>query len=223
MFDRAGDPACFQRSRTDAQQIVNRFLALSDPPLTAQEPDMTDDRQTPPAGKQMTPEEARQFTDQVFERARSGDADMLRRLVENGLPPNLRNHKGDTLLMLASYHGHLDASRALLELGADPNIVNDNGQTPLAGAGFKGNVAMAELLIAHGADVNAAGPDGKTALMFAAMFNRTAIVELLLGHGADPAAQDGNGVTALDVAQSMGAQDTPALLAEALAKRGLAS
>ena len=48
---------------------------------------------------------------------------MLGRLLASGLPANLRNHKGDTLLMLASYHGHLDAVRVLLEHGADDYIL----------------------------------------------------------------------------------------------------
>lgn len=81
----------------------------------------------------MTDEEAAAFAEEVFERARRGDAPMLERLLQSGLPANLRNHKGDTLLMLASYHGHIDAVRVLLAHGADPLIANDNGQLPIAG------------------------------------------------------------------------------------------
>jgi ankyrin repeat protein len=97
--------------------------------------------------------------EQVFDRARQGDADMLQRLLEKGLPANLRNHKGDTLLMLASYHGHLDAVRVLLEHGADPSIANDNGQLPVAGAAFKGNLEMVRLLVEQGIDPDAAAGD----------------------------------------------------------------
>ena len=60
-----------------------------------------------------------------------------------GLPPNLRNHKGDTLLMLAAYHGHVETVKVLLENQADPEIRNDNGQSPIAGAAFKGDLAFA--------------------------------------------------------------------------------
>ncbi|MGV2837095.1 ankyrin repeat domain-containing protein, partial [Pseudomonas shirazensis] len=59
----------------------------------------------------MNDDEAAAFADEVFDRARRGDADMLGRLLDSGLPVNLRNHKGDTLLMLASYHGHHQAVR----------------------------------------------------------------------------------------------------------------
>ena len=160
----------------------------------------------------MTEEEAMEFAAQVFQVAREGDAAMLDRLLEKGLPPNLRNHKGDSLLMLASYHGHQDAARVLLKHGADPDLCNDSGQMPLAGAAFKGDLEMARLLLDNDADVNGAGPDGKTALMMAAMFNRVAIIDLLLERGADPTARDARGLDALASARAMGALDSIARL-----------
>ena len=105
------------------------------------------------------------FAEQVFDSTRQGDAARLADLLGRGLPPNIRNHNGDSLLMLAAYHGHRDAARVLLENGADPQLRNDKGQTPLAGAAFKGDLAMIKLLLEHGADVEGASPDGKTALI----------------------------------------------------------
>ena len=152
------------------------------------------------------------FAQQVFDCARSGDATMLGRLIEKGLPPNLRNDKGDSLVMLASYHGHADAVKTLLQHGSDPNLRNDNGQTPIAGAAFKGFQDVVEALLDEGADVEGASPDGRTALMVAAMFNRTEMVKLLVARGANPSAVDANGVTAIGAAQRMGATDTPVQL-----------
>ncbi|WP_410478973.1 ankyrin repeat domain-containing protein [Pseudomonas sp. zfem002] len=160
----------------------------------------------------MTAEEAAAFAAEVFERARQGDAAMLARLLDSGVPANLRNHKGDTLLMLASYHGHLDAARVLLEHGADPAIANDNQQMPLAGAAFKGDLPMVRLLLEGGGDPDASAGDGRTALMMAAMFNRVAIVDYLLEQGADPHRRDVRGADALASAQAMGAADTAARL-----------
>ena len=97
--------------------------------------------------RQMTPEEAADFAEQVFNKAREGDAAMLAALLSKGLPANLRNHKGDTLLMLASYHGHVDAVKVLLEHKADPEVRNDTGQSPIAGAAFKGDLAVVTSLI----------------------------------------------------------------------------
>ncbi|KAJ9629934.1 hypothetical protein H2203_002319 [Taxawa tesnikishii (nom. ined.)] len=53
---------------------------------------------------------------------------------------------GDTLLMLAAYHGHADTVKMLLEKGADPNVLNDRGQSPIAGAVFKGEDEVVRLL-----------------------------------------------------------------------------
>jgi ankyrin repeat protein len=116
---------------------------------------------------------------QVFAAARAGDTATLARYLDAGGPVDLRNEKGDTLLMLASYHGHLDATWLLLERGADPDLANDRGQRPLAGAAFRGDTAIARLLLEHGADREAATPDGKTALDFAMMFQRDGMVALL--------------------------------------------
>ncbi|MBV4459468.1 ankyrin repeat domain-containing protein [Pseudomonas sp. COR58] len=166
--------------------------------------------------RQMTPEEAAAFTEQVFNKAREGDAAMLDRLISAGLPVNLRNGKGDTLLMLASYYGHLDAVQVLLKHKADPEQRNGNGQSPIAGAAFKGDLAVVKALVDGGADIDGASFDGRTALMMAAMFNRVEIVEYLIGKGADPKAKDANGVAALDAARTMGAADTTALLEKLL-------
>lgn len=153
------------------------------------------------------------FVRTVFQHARAGASGPLATLLAQGLPPNLRNERGDSLLMLACYHGHLDAARVLLAHGADPELMNDAGQTPLAGAAFKGDLAVATLLLDHGAGVATAGPNGRTALMFAAMFDRTEIARLLLERGADPRALDADGLSALAAARRMGAQASAALLA----------
>lgn len=150
---------------------------------------------------------------QVFQCARSGEAGALGALLAQGLPPNLRNERGDSLLMLACYHGHVDAARVLLEHGADPELMNDAGQAPLHGAAFKGDLAVAALLLDHGARADHAGPNGKTALMFAAMFNRVEIARLLLERGADPRVLDAGGIGLVEAARRMGAGDTAALLA----------
>ncbi|MDB5899654.1 MAG: hypothetical protein JWP22_4274 [Ramlibacter sp.] len=153
---------------------------------------------------QLDEEDLRQVR-QIFEWCRTGAAEPLRSMLRQGLPANLMNEKGDSLLMLAAYHGHHEAARALLEAGAEPDTANDRGQTPLAGAAFKGDLAMARLLIEHGARPEAPMGDGKTAFMMAAMFNRLDIMQLLLEHGADPDARDYRGIGAIDAAQQTGA------------------
>jgi uncharacterized protein len=163
------------------------------------------------------------FARRVFGYARGGLARELDELLAMGLPPNLRNEKGDSLLMLASYNGHADAVRVLLERGADPDLANDRGQTPLAGAAFKGDIEVTRLLLDRGAAVDGRSDGGKTPLMMAAMFNRTEMVDLLLAHGADPEARDAAGHDARTAAEAMGAPDTPGQLAQAIPGAGQGS
>ncbi len=93
-----------------------------------------------------------------------------------GVDVNLANQKGDSLLMLAAYHGHAGTVAALLARGADPNRPNDRGQTPLAGAVFKGESEVVAALMAGGADPGAGQP---SALATAQMFERSDLLELM--------------------------------------------
>ncbi|MBO0653614.1 MULTISPECIES: ankyrin repeat domain-containing protein [Streptomyces] len=122
--------------------------------------------------------EVLQLAAKVFDLARHGDTATLAAYVDAGVPANLTNDRGDSLVMLAAYHGHIDAVIALLERGADPDRPNDRGQTPLAGAVFKGETEVVRVLVAHGADPAAGMP---SALDTAAMFARQDLLELLQG------------------------------------------
>lgn len=152
------------------------------------------------------------FAERVFDLARHGNADELAPLLQAGLPANLRNSNGDSLLMLAAYNGHLEAARLILQHGGDPELANQRCQTPLAGVIFKGDMAMIDLLLEQDADVNGCPEGGKPPLMYAAMFDRSDILQRLLQAGADPTATDGEGNTALKLAMAMGATDAVALL-----------
>ena len=113
--------------------------------------------------------EVLQLAAKVFNLARQGGSDTLAAYVDAGVPANLCNDKGDTLVMLAAYHGHPQTVAALLERGADPDRPNDRGQTPLAGAVFKAEDEVVQALLAAGADPSAGTP---SALDTARMFGR---------------------------------------------------
>jgi len=89
-----------------------------------------------------------------------------------------RDAKGNTMLMLASYHGRTDAVRLLLKAGATVDLRNDKGQTPLGGVAFKGHAEVARLLLEAGADP-AADQGGSTPADFAALAGRREIIALL--------------------------------------------
>ncbi len=132
----------------------------------------------------------------ALDAARAGDSPTLASMVRAGLPVNLQDPKGNTLLMLASYHGHLEIVQALLDCGAEPDRRNLRGQTPLGGVAFKGYVEIAESLLNAGADLNADQGGGMTALMFASLFGRTEMIRLLEQRGADVKARNRLGMSA---------------------------
>ncbi|WP_203939860.1 ankyrin repeat domain-containing protein [Spirilliplanes yamanashiensis] len=103
----------------------------------------------------------------MFDLARGGSTGELAANVDAGLPVNLTNGKGDTLLILAAYHDHPETVAALLARGADHGRANDRGQTALAAAVFRRNPATVDALLAAGADPDAGGPSAaETAAFF---------------------------------------------------------
>jgi ankyrin repeat protein len=115
----------------------------------------------------------------IFDLARRGETEALVAYVDAGVPANLTNDRGDSLLMLAAYHGHAEAVGALLERGAEADRINDRGQTPLAGAVFKGEEAVIRVLLDGGADPAAGTP---SAVDTARMFGKTELLELFGAH-----------------------------------------
>ncbi|KAK0337593.1 hypothetical protein LTR91_005077 [Friedmanniomyces endolithicus] len=124
---------------------------------------------TPPKSVSQLPPEALDLATKLFDLARSGSTAPLHQYLLAGIPPNLTNHVGDTLLMLAAYHGHLSTVTMLLEQGADPNVLNERGQSPLAGAVFKGYGEVVGALVGAGGDVWAGRP---SAVETAGVFRR---------------------------------------------------
>ncbi len=102
----------------------------------------------------------------LFDRARAGEAERLAAYVDAGTPVDLTDAAGNTLLMLAAYHGHAAAVRVLVEREANVDAVNDRGQTPLAGAVFKGYADVVEVLVTAGADPDRGSPTARAAADF---------------------------------------------------------
>jgi uncharacterized protein len=117
----------------------------------------------------------------VFDLARGGHAAELAAYVDAGVPADLTNDKGDTLLILAAYHAHAATVAVLLERGADHGRVNDRGQTALGAAVFRQDEVAVRALLDAGAD-----PDlgGQSARLTAQFFDLPAMTALLDGGGS---------------------------------------
>lgn len=116
------------------------------------------------------------FAHRMFDLAREGGAEELAAHVDAGLPVNLTNHKGDTLLILAAYHSHPATVSALLARGADTSRTNDRGQSALAAAVFRQSTEIVSALLDAGADPHHGSPSAVDTAVF---FELPAMLELL--------------------------------------------
>lgn len=124
-------------------------------------------------------DDALAFAHRMFDLAREGSAAELAAYVDAGVPVDLTDDKGDTLLILAAYHGHPATVAALLARGADHARVNDRAQGALTAATFRRCAGSVSALLDAGADP-AAG-DRQSALATATFFELPDMLELLQG------------------------------------------
>ena len=106
--------------------------------------------------------------------ARQGETAELLEFIDRGLPLDVQDAEGNTLLMLAAYRGNLVTVRALIERGADVDRRNARDQSPIAGALFKGEDEIVRALREAGADLDAGTPSARAT---AEMFGRAHLLE----------------------------------------------
>ena len=73
--------------------------------------------------------QARSLDAALIEAARRGDAEEVRRLLEQGAAVAARDPEGATALVAAAYGNHLEVARALVEAGADVNAKDHTEQS----------------------------------------------------------------------------------------------
>lgn len=126
-------------------------------------------------------EEKRYEELQVFalDFARQGKTEDLKAMLKAGMPVNLCDHKGNSLIMLSSYNKNIETTQMLVDMGANVDKKNDRGQTPLAGVCFKGYFEIVKILVKNGANIYENNGMGMTPIMFASMFGNSEIVKYL--------------------------------------------
>jgi uncharacterized protein len=111
--------------------------------------------------------------------ARRGMTQDLKAMLDVGMPVNLCDHKGNSLIMLSSYNGNVETTQMLVNMNAQVDKKNDRGQTPLAGVCFKGYLDIVKILVHGGANIYENNGMGTTPIMYASMFGNYEIVKYL--------------------------------------------
>jgi ankyrin repeat protein len=116
--------------------------------------------------------------------AAGGHKEITVRLLDEGVPLDVKNKEGADSLSQAAGAGHLEVVKILLKGGAQVDGKNIHGWTPLRGAARNGHLEVVQLLLSYGANAKA-NNEGDRALNDAVCFGHTEIVRLLLERGAD--------------------------------------
>ena len=119
----------------------------------------------------------------LFAAARSGDAKIVKLLLDAGANVNARSPAGSALAR-AAQQGHAEIVRLLLQAGADVEAKDGSGWTPLFSAAMNANSETVEILLKAGANINARANNGWTALKEAQMRGNENIVQQLKSAGA---------------------------------------
>lgn len=121
----------------------------------------------------------------LSESARWGEIELVRKLLADSVPVDIRNESGGTALMNAASGGQVKIVKLLLEYGADVNAIHlEKGYTPLiwcvaALHSEKVYLTVVKALLAAGADPTIAGRDGRTALDLARTRGSDELVRVL--------------------------------------------
>lgn len=113
-----------------------------------------------------------------------GDILSVKRYLDGGGDPNVKNLLDDNALFFAADKGHKEIVRLLLENGAKVNVTCMNS-TPLHQAVATKDLDIVKMLVEYGANINALTKDDeKTPLDYAMLGNVPHIASYLKQHGA---------------------------------------
>ncbi|MDR2314657.1 MAG: ankyrin repeat domain-containing protein [Spirochaetaceae bacterium] len=113
--------------------------------------------------------------------------------IRQGLPVNIQDRQGETLLMKALNFGDEDFAKVLLEAGADPNIRDASGRSALMNAR---SAPMIRLLLDRGADAAALDMNGRGLIHYAYPHTKDTL-QALFAAGAGLDRPDNEGYTPL--------------------------
>ncbi|MES9684713.1 ankyrin repeat domain-containing protein [Gottfriedia acidiceleris] len=121
-------------------------------------------------------------SEQLFQAAKRGETDLVKKLIENGADMNAQNSNGQTATMIATYHHDFKTVKVLIDAGADVNIRDLMKNNPFLYAGAEGFIDILKLSIKAGADPTITNRYGGTALIPASEHGYVDVVNELLNY-----------------------------------------
>lgn len=125
----------------------------------------------------------------------AGDVETLHALLNQGVPIDITDPNGWTVLILAVKRGKAEVVHYLVKRGAEVNRRTKSGTTALYHAAQRGHAGIVRFLLHSGANVNERYEDGATPLIMGAY--HLEVVRILIAAGAEIEASDDWGNTAL--------------------------
>lgn len=148
----------------------------------------------------------------LLEAVKLDDADTVRRLLSQGVSPDIREKTHGPAIVMAAKLQSFRALAALAEApGVDLEATDQSGQTALMMAAIVGHQPSVKLLLDRKAKVDS---PGWTALHYAASRGHTEVARMLILRGANLDARSANGTTPVMLAARNGNFSTMELLAD---------
>ncbi|MCB1222133.1 MAG: ankyrin repeat domain-containing protein [Planctomycetales bacterium] len=132
------------------------------------------------------------------------DAGLVERLLELGVPVDIRDVNDQTPLDVAATYGETEAMAVLLDNGADPVRMDKGGSIPVLLAAGYGHTDAVRLLLQHGADINFQHERGWTPLLLSIYYDQLDTAQYVLDNGGDIKAQLETGYGAAGIAATLG-------------------
>ena len=117
-------------------------------------------------------------TSPLYAASEAGEAEVVKSLLEKGVPVNSRAVNGSSALHVSSQNGHIEVTKLLLENGAQVDILDNEQWSPLMIACKSGQATIAQVLLENEADAFLRNNKGQTALEIAKEFNQVNVISL---------------------------------------------
>ncbi|MCK5221816.1 MAG: ankyrin repeat domain-containing protein, partial [Candidatus Aminicenantes bacterium] len=121
----------------------------------------------------------------IVDLVEKGDIETVMKMVKKDKTQlEAKNHRGRSLIHIASSKGHLDIVKFLVKKGADVNLEEESHLLrPLNFASRYGHFEVVKFLLDNGADLHAREKDNETALSYAVASNSLDTVKYLVKKG----------------------------------------